>query len=259
MHFSSNLTLGESDQPLFIEKRINLLKAIQDEGSILKAAKMVPMSYKSAWEAIDSMNNLAPFPIVEKETGGAGGGGTKLTNYGKTLLQNYEILKKEQEKFLLYLSTLADFDTKNIQTIKRISMQISARNQIRGIVDKIVTSDVNANVIVVPKSGHELFANITSSSIESLCIKEGDEVVAIFKSSSVLISTDANISISARNRIEGTISKIIQNNTNSEVVIDIGGDSITSVITSGSVKRLGLKVGSSITALIKSSDIIIGK
>lgn len=259
MHLSSNLTFGESNQPLLIEKRISLLKAIEKEGSILKAAKMVPMSYKSAWEAVDSMNNLAPFPIVEKETGGAGGGGTKLTNYGKTLLQNYEILKKEQEKFLLYLSTLADFDTKNIKTIQRISMQISARNQIRGVVDKIVTSDVNANVIIVPKSGHELFANITSSSVESLCIKEGDEVVAIFKSSSVLLSTDESITTSARNRIKGVISQIIQNNTNSEIVIDIGGDSITSVITSVSVKRLGLKVGSSVMALIKSSDIIIVK
>ncbi|WP_331774115.1 TOBE domain-containing protein [Sulfurospirillum sp. 1612] len=259
MQFTSTLTLSEDNQPLLIEKRIKLLKAIDQEGSMLKASKKVPMSYKSAWEAIDTMNNLSPSPIVEKETGGAGGGGTRLTDYGKTLLKNYEILKREEEKFLSYLSTLADFDTKDIKTIKRISMQISARNQIRGVVDKIVTGDVNANVIVVPKSGHELFANITNSGIESLMVQEGDEVVAIFKSSSIMLSTDENITISARNRISGIITQITQNNTNSEVVIDVGGDSITSVITTGSVKRLGLKVGSQVVALIKSSEIMIGK
>ena len=74
MEISSNLTLEILNKPFLLEKRIDLLFAIQKTGSISKAAKHVPMSYKSAWEAVDSMNNLAPTPIVEKETGGKGGG-----------------------------------------------------------------------------------------------------------------------------------------------------------------------------------------
>ena len=46
------------------------------------------------------MNNLSINPIVQKETGGVGGGGTKLTPYGENLLNTYNVLKEEQIKFL---------------------------------------------------------------------------------------------------------------------------------------------------------------
>ena len=78
MAISSNLTLELLNQPFLLEKRIELLKAIKQTGSINKAAAIVPMSYKTAWEAVEAMNNLSISPIVTKETGGAGGGGEKL-------------------------------------------------------------------------------------------------------------------------------------------------------------------------------------
>ena len=89
MEISSNLTLELFNQPFLLKKRIDLLIAIQKNGSISKAAKEVPMSYKAAWEAIEAMNNLSISPIVERETGGVGGGGTSLTPYGENLLNTY--------------------------------------------------------------------------------------------------------------------------------------------------------------------------
>lgn len=260
MEISSNLTLELCDKPFLLEKRIDLLHAISKEGSISKAAKAVPMSYKSAWEAVDAMNNLSPTPIVQKETGGAGGGGTKLTSYGENLLRTYTILKNEQKKFLDKLTQITDIDNGTLKTIGRLSMQISARNQISGIVDKVIKGDVNANVVILPKSGQELFANVSITSLSNLDIKKGEEIIAIFKSSNVLISTDENIAISARNKIQGKISAILQNNTNSEILIDIGNEqSIASIITTGAVKKLGLEVGKEVFAFIKSNDVMVGK
>jgi len=254
------MTLELSEKPFLIEKRIDLLYAILKEGSISKAAKVVPMSYKSAWEAVNAMNNLSPIPIVQKETGGAGGGGTKLTSYGKNLLKTYTILKSEQNKFLERLTSLTDMDSGTLKTIGRLSMQISARNQISGKIDKIIKGDVNANVVILPKNGQELFANVSLSSLINLDIQKGQDAVAIFKSSNVLISTDENIAISARNKIKGKISSISKNNTNSEVIIDIGhGQNIASIITTGAVKKLGLEVGDEVYAFIKSNDVMIGK
>ena len=46
------------------DKRIRLLEAIDQQGSISQAAKAVPMSYKAAWDAVDDMNNVAPQPLV---------------------------------------------------------------------------------------------------------------------------------------------------------------------------------------------------
>jgi len=260
VNISSNLTLELFDQPFLLEKRIELLLAIQEHGSISKAAKAVPMSYKTAWDAVDTMNNLSHTPIVSKETGGKGGGGTALTEYGENLLKTYKILKEEQTRFMQKLNDLTDIDTGTFKTIGRLAMQISARNQIRGIVDKIVSNEVNANIVIVPKSDNTLFANIENQALNTLHIKQGEEVVALFKSNNVMLSTNGDIEISARNKIKGTITAITKDSTNSEVILDIGeGESIASIITTGAVKRLKLEVGKEVFAFIKSSDIIVGK
>lgn len=260
MEITSNLILGLENQPFLLEKRIQLLHAISSEGSILKAAKAVPMSYKSAWEAIDSMNNLSPIPIVQKETGGSGGGGTKLTPYGKNLLKTYQILKEEQERFLEKLTQLTNMDNGTVKTIRRLSMHISARNQLFGKIGEIKKAKVNAEVSIVLKSGVVIVSTITNSAVDELGLKVGNEVVAIIKASSVLLTTVLDLQTSARNKLQGAITDIKKGEVNSQVSIDVGdNDVVVATITTGSVETLELKVGSQVCALIKSSSIILGK
>ena len=123
MPVSSTLTFELLNKPFLLEKRIELLKAIKQTGSINKAAKVVPMSYKGAWEAIEAMNNLANSAIVLRETGGAGGGGTTLTEYGEKILQTYSILKEEHKKFIENLNRITDLNSGTLKTIRRLSMQ----------------------------------------------------------------------------------------------------------------------------------------
>lgn len=260
MEISSNLTLELLDQPFLLEKRIDLLFAIQKCGSISKASKEVPMSYKKAWEAVDTMNNLSSQAVVTTEKGGKGGGGTSLTPYGENLLKTYLLLKQEQKSFLDRLKQMTDIDTGTLKTIGRLAMQISARNQIQGIVESIILSEVNAQVLIKLKSGNTLVSSITKAAAQDLDIKKGDEVTAFFKSSNVLISTDTNIALSARNKFDGKVSAITKDVINSELVVDIGnGDSVVSVITTNSIKTLDLKEEMPVCAIIKSSDIMIGK
>ena len=63
--------------------RIVLLERIREYGSITKAAGSMEMSYRHAWELVDSMNRQAPKPFVETATGGKGGGGTRVTPEGE--------------------------------------------------------------------------------------------------------------------------------------------------------------------------------
>ena len=65
--------------------------------------------------------------------------------------------------------------------------------------------------------------------------------------------------ISARNQIKGTVVRVTPGSVMAEVEVDIGNARLVSVITKGSVDRLGLKVGDSVTAFIKSNEIMIGK
>jgi len=260
VEFSSSLTIFNSDTPLLLEKRIQLINYIEEAGSISKAAKKVPMSYKTAWDAITAMNNLCPTIVVEKVTGGVGGGGAKVTPYGKNLVQTYFRLQQEHKKFLSQLTQMTDFNTGVLKSLERFSMQISARNKIQGVVESIEKDTVNSSVYIKLKSGLTLVSVITNGAIDNLELDIGDDVVAIIKSSSVLVSTDINLSISARNKFQGVITDIILGDINSEILIDIGnGDKIATVITKNSTENLDLKVGDSVLAIIKSSDVMIGK
>lgn len=64
--------------------------------------------------------------------------------------------------------------------------------------------------------------------------------------------------LSARNVIEGVVKEVRKGATTAHVVIDVKGLAITSSITNESVDDLGLKSGSKVKAIIKSSDVIIG-
>ncbi len=73
-------------QKLFADpRRISLLKHIALSGSISQGAKDAGISYKSAWDAINEMNQLSEHILVERATGGKGGGGAVLTRYGRSL------------------------------------------------------------------------------------------------------------------------------------------------------------------------------
>jgi len=260
MSVSSNLTLELFNKPFLLEKRIDLLIAIKNYGSINKAAKKVPISYKAAWEAIEDMNNLSPTPIVIRETGGAGGGGTKLTEYGKNLVDTYLILKEEQKKFLDNLNRITDINSGTLKTIRRLSMQLSARNQIIGKIVDIDLGSVNAQITVELKSGKNLVSIITLNSVKNLDLKVGDEIVTLIKSSNVLISTDTSIKVSARNSLRGKIDSINKGDVNSEVVVSISdNDKVVTILTTNSLVNLGLKVGMEVDAIIKASDIMIGR
>lgn len=260
MESESSFGVMSFDKPALLEKRITLLQAILDCGSISSAAKKVGLSYKAAWEAVDLMNNLSHKPLVIRVTGGSGGGGTTLTPLGEEVVKNYGVLKKEYERFLKRLSTVCDFEMESLKHIQRIAMQISARNQLMGKIGEIKQAKVNAEVHIVLKSGVILVSTITNSSVEELGLQVGDEVVGIIKASSVLISTSLDVATSARNKLAGTILDLKRGEVNSQVSMDVGeGDVVVSTITTESMDTLGLHVGSKACAIIKSSSIIIGK
>ena len=98
------LWLSKADHNFLGKGRIELLEQIGETGSISKAAKAMKMSYKAAWDAVDAMNNLAEEPLVERSTGGKGGGGTHLTPYARELITTYRVLEEEHERFLHNLS-----------------------------------------------------------------------------------------------------------------------------------------------------------
>ena len=65
--------------------------------------------------------------------------------------------------------------------------------------------------------------------------------------------------ISARNQLKGKVKRVKPGAVMSEVVVDVGGQEIVSMISMASVERLGLKAGDSVVAIIKATEVMIGK
>lgn len=91
----------ENQEGIFLgEGRINLLKAIQQFGSINKAANSMGMSYQKAWKLVQSMNSSSSESLVIKTSGGKGGGGTILTEKGEKAILFYEKINRSCQQFL---------------------------------------------------------------------------------------------------------------------------------------------------------------
>ncbi|MCH4552852.1 MULTISPECIES: winged helix-turn-helix domain-containing protein [Aestuariibaculum] len=96
----SRIWIEHEDNVLLGEGRVQLLKAINDTGSLSKAAKSLNISYKKAWDLVDSVNKSAKQPVTINSIGGKGGGGAELTEYGKSLIQVFDDINKNCWEFL---------------------------------------------------------------------------------------------------------------------------------------------------------------
>ncbi len=75
--------------------KADLLDAIADSGSISAAARKLGMSYRRAWLLVDTMNASFKAPLVETLTGGAQGGGARVTDLGHDVVRRYRVMEKK--------------------------------------------------------------------------------------------------------------------------------------------------------------------
>lgn len=237
---------------------LELLERIDASGSISTAASGMGMSYKAAWQAVESMNNLSEQPVVERQAGGRHGGGTLLTTYGRRVVGAYRRLEKEREKVLAALGQIMDDFEQYYQLVRRFDMKTSARNQFLGKVKSVKHGPISAEVILDIGGGDELAAVITHDSAEHLGLAPGSEAYALIKAPWVILTTDESFRTSARNRLCGTVVRCQEGAINSEVVVELpGGKLVVATITNESVRELGLAEGKRACALIKASHIIL--
>lgn len=237
---------------------LELLERIDATGSISAAASDMGMSYKSAWQAVESINNLSEQPLVERKTGGQKGGGTTLTAYGRRVVGAYRRLEFEQAQILRALGNATDNFDEYYRLIRKYDMKTSARNQFAGKVKNVKVGAVNAEVVVDIGGGNTLVAVITNESVQHLGLKTGTEVHALIKAPWVIVTTSEGCRTSARNELHGTVVRCQEGAVNGEVIIELaGGKSIAAIVTNDSIESMGLKVGVKVAALIKASHIIL--
>ena len=257
---AATLSLRRADKAFLGGDRIGLLEAIDRFGSITKAAREVGVCYKTAWDAVDAMNNAAERPLVERAAGGHGGGGTMLTDEGKETVRLYRVLQDEHHRFTERLEGRLGDLGRFYSLVRRVAMRVSARNVILGKVAEVRRGIVSTEVTLSIKEGETLCSVITNESASVLGLKSGMEAYAIFKASAVILGKDLHgAKISARNLLCGTADRIVHGPVNAEVTVVLpGGSVLTAIITEESAKRLLVAKGDHICALVKASSVILG-
>ncbi len=259
MQLQGELQITQHGQTLGGKRQMALLQAIGDTGSITQAAKAVGMSYKAAWDTVDAINQLAGEPLVQRATGGKGGGGTRLTQRGQQLVQNFRQIEAEHQRFVAALQQQAAALADDYLLLRRLTMKTSARNQFAGTVKAVQHGAVNDEVVLALGSGHEIVAIVTHDSALDLGLALGTEAIALIKSSAILLATAAQgTRFSARNALAGVVNRVRAGAVNTEVVLDIGGgQSVAAVVTDASAQEMGLQPGMPALALFKASSVIV--
>jgi molybdate transport system regulatory protein len=89
--------------------KVDLLEAIERNGSISAAAREMDMSYRRAWLLVDALNQMFAHPLVVAAPGGAHGGGAQITEFGRAVAAAYRRI--EQKTHAAIHEELGRFDT----------------------------------------------------------------------------------------------------------------------------------------------------
>jgi len=210
--------------------RIRLLELIDETGSIKKAAESIKMSYKAAWDSINFLNETYGKNLVERQTGGKGGGGTVLTVHGKNLVKTYNYYSRIHE---LYLSDITQMNCVEA-VIKSIDGEHAQSETATGETMACIILDKETNI--------------------------GDRVNLFIRPTDIILINSNDFVASARNLLQTTVKQINTINEKCDIIlVSKSGTALTVKLTSDSAKKLALKKGSEIYALFKTASVLAAK
>ena len=217
------------------DKRIDLLRGIARSGSISQAARDAGVSYKAAWQALDTLTNLAGVPLVERAVGGAGGGGALLTAQGGHLLELAEALDTaRREVHARWAAGGADAAPRVDATLSRLAVRTSMRNQLPAVIEALTPTGrtVRAVMRVGDADGApdatdscRIAARITQESAELLGLHEGLSVLVLCKATAVRVCRADAAPVgrrSAGNRLDGAVTGVLRGAGGDEIAVAIG-------------------------------------
>lgn len=250
------------------ETRIRLLEAIDRHGSLSKAAKDVPLSYKAAWDALDDLNNLAPEPLVVRQVGGKNGGGSQLTQQGRQMIRVYRALEAAQQALMARMADAPEVaralsgDSAELGAwVRSLTVRTSARNQFRGVVAALTDLGGLTDVQLRVASGELLSAVVTPESVENMGLVPGGEAYAWLKAPSVEVSPVLiNDPHGAWNHWQTRIESIQQGEGLRQSQLHLrtdGGLAVVSSMSRAVVETRGFAVGQEVWAMFRKDAVVL--
>ena len=233
------------------DKRFDILRRIGEGGSISEAARRAGVSYKAAWQAIETLGNLAGTPMVDKAVGGSGGGGTLLTPAGWRVLEAAALLDQARAQVLATLEPRAG------PGLAALALRTSMRNQFPCEVHSLARAGSAVRVGLALADGTLLRARVTRESVQLLQLARGRQVLALCKATAVCVAEHLSAAVE-RNLLTGQVQRAARaassSSTGAEVSLRLaGGISLVGFAEAGHA----LKTGQSAVAGIEESGIVI--
>lgn len=233
-----------------VDKRFDILRRIGETGSISEAARTAGVSYKAAWQAIETLSNLAGSPLVEKVVGGSKGG-TRLTPVGEQVLKLASRLAEARA------AVLAQFESEFVPELANLSastLRTSMRNHLPAVITRISRGAAQVRVHLIIDEENSLKATLTQESAQLMGLDVGTKVLALTKATAVEIAQQA-VQQDYGNILRGTVVRTSRADRGGEVTLRLaGGMSLVGF----SRPRHGLRVGDTAEAYISPQSVVIG-
>jgi molybdate transport system regulatory protein len=238
------------------DKRIDILRRIGDGGSISEAARRAGVSYKAAWQAIETLSNLAGTPLVEKAVGGSGGGGAVITSAGRRVLGAAAMLDKARADVMALLEPGPQGKHAG-PGLAALALRTSMRNQFPCTVKTLRSTAGLVRIgLELPGGsllGRLLYARITRESAQLLQLQPGLRVLALCKATAVRVALQID-QAESRNVVTGTVSRASRSRLGAEVALRLeGGVSLVGFCDPGQT----LKAGQPAMASIEESGVVV--
>jgi len=236
-----------------VDKRIEILRLVGKTGSISQAGRDAKISYKAAWQAIDTLTNLAGVNLVERVVGGVGGGGTRLTEAGTRLLATADLLELTRQEVLRQLqgknSGMVD------STISWLSIRTSMRNHMPCRVQALEWHEQVVRVFLQLSGNVVLVARITRASAELLALKVGQPVLALCKATAVEVGRTTDFRETAgTNLLRGRAARISRGTEEDEIFMELDSDlQLVGFAPAGKA----IRARSRITAVVDEAAIVV--
>lgn len=188
------------------DKRLEVLRRVGLTGSISQAAREAGISYKAAWQAIDTLTSLSGWTLVDRSVGGSGGGGARLTAQGMQLLALADELALARAQVLARFALSQQGPDGQVGPLGQavapaagvatgvwgaggVGLRTSMRNQMPCTVVAVQVQDQGPMVCVVLESagGAQLASLVTRESADLLGLVPGLPVLVLCKATAVTV------------------------------------------------------------------------
>ncbi len=260
------------------DKRIAILREVGACGSISQAARVVGVSYKAAWQAIDTLTNLAGVPLVARAVGGAGGGGAALTAAGSELLAAADAMAQARGAVLSHWQARPHTGA----ALGRLAVRTSMRNQLPCVVQRleaqgqIVRVHLALDAVQPPStiaaagevadahlSPISLISRITRESAELMGLAVGQSVQALCKATAVRIvrlEADAAQAQAGCCLLRGKAVRVVRGQVGDEVVAQLWGRQPLGLQLVGFADPgSGLRAGSQVLLILEENAVVLAQ